>query len=113
VRTAARTEADALRAAAGTFTQERSVLPDGVLGVRTRDGGALVVAAFSWSSTSAVPAGSVRGRLNPAFAALAGRSDALEITVVRQEVVVLGVPPGRGTVTALAAQSGPVSVTAR
>jgi hypothetical protein len=104
-------EVAALQAAAGTFTQERTVLPDGVLGVRTRDGGALVVAAFSWTSTSAVPPDAVSGKLNPAYAALAGRTDARKTTVVRQEVVVLGLPPGQGTVTALAVESGLVSVT--
>ena len=113
VETATRTESEALAAAGGTFTQERSVQPDGVLGVRTRDGGALVVAAFSWSSTSAGPAGGRSGTLDPALAALAGRTEALSATVVRQEVVVLNLPPGGGTVSVLAAESGPTSVTVR
>lgn len=113
VANAARTESAALDAAGGSFTQERSVLPDGVLGVRTRDGGALVVAAFSWSTTSAGPADGRSGTLEPALAALAGTKDALSATVVHREVVVLRLPPGQGQALALAAESGPVSVTVR
>ncbi|WP_432511609.1 hypothetical protein [Kineococcus sp. SYSU DK001] len=110
VESATAAEQAALAAAGGTYTQERSLLPDGVLAVRTRDGGALVVAAYSWSATVAGPAGGLAGRLDPALAALAGTADALSVTVTREEVVVLAVPPGSGQVAAVAAQSGPVSV---
>ncbi|WP_432564727.1 hypothetical protein [Kineococcus sp. SYSU DK003] len=103
-------ERSALEAAGGRFTQERSVLPDGVLAVRTRDGGALVVAGYSWSTTSAGPAGGQAGTLDPALAALAGTGQALEATVTRQEVVVFSVPPGQGPVSVVGAESGPVSV---
>lgn len=109
VATATAAEADVLQAAGGTFTQERTVRPDGLLSVRTRDGGALVVAGYSWSTTSAGPSGGRVGTLEPALAALAGESEALQATVTRAEVVVFVVPPGQGAVTVVAAQSGPVS----
>lgn len=108
--TATAAEAQALQAAGGTFTQERTVRPDGVLSVRTRDGGALVVAGYTWATTSAGPAGGLAGTLDPALAALAGESQALRATVTRSEVVVFVVPPGEGAVTVVAAQSGPVEV---
>ncbi|MEZ0492315.1 hypothetical protein AB2L28_08695 [Kineococcus sp. TBRC 1896] len=115
VEAATAAEAASLRAAGGTFTQERSVLPDGVLAVRARDGGALVVAAFSWSATSAGPADGRPGQLDPALAALAGTEEALRATVTRREVVVFSVPPGAGAgggqVQVVAAESGPVQVT--
>lgn len=111
VSTATTAEAQALRAAGGTFSQERTVRPDGLLSVRTRDGGALVVAGYSWSTTSAGPSGGRVGTLDPAFAALAGESEALQATVTRAEVVVFVVPPGQGAVTVVATQSGPVGVT--
>lgn len=115
VESATAAEVASLQAAGGTFTQERSVLPDGVLAVRTRDGGALVVAAYTWSTTSAGPAGGRAGKLEPALAALAGSQEALKATVTRQEVVVFSVPPGAsgGQVQAqvVAAESGPVQVT--
>lgn len=111
VESAVASETASLNASGGTFTQERTVLPDGVLGVRTRDGGALVVAAFSWSTTSAGPTDGRSGTLEPALAALAGKEEALSATVVRQEVVVLSLPPGQGQASVLAAESGPVGVT--
>ncbi|MEW1956189.1 hypothetical protein [Kineococcus sp. NPDC059986] len=115
VESATAAETASLQAAGGTFTQERTVLPDGVLAVRTRDGGALVVAAYSWSTTSAGPAGGRAGKLEPALAALAGTEQALRATVTRQEVVVFSVPPGAGGGQAraqvVAAESGPVQVT--
>ncbi|MEZ0166329.1 hypothetical protein AB2L27_16330 [Kineococcus sp. LSe6-4] len=117
VETATAAEVASLQAAGGTFTQERSVLPGSVLAVRTRDGGALVVAAYTWSTTSAGPAGGRPGELDPALAALAGTDEALEATVTRQEVVVFSVPPGASggggdpeQVQVVAAQSGPVQV---
>ncbi|WP_432499238.1 hypothetical protein [Kineococcus gypseus] len=102
----------ALEASGGSLTQERTLLPDPVLAVRTRDGGALVVAGYRSSVTAAGPAGGLPGRLQEAAAALAGRADFTSVTTVVQEVVVFAVPPGRGPVSAVAVQSGPVSVEA-
>lgn len=110
--TAAQTEA--LEATGGSLTQERTVLPDSVLAVRTRDGGALVVAGYRWTVTSAGPSGGLPGPLEETLAALAGEDRALEATVVREEVVVFNVPAaGAGTIAVVAVQSGPVSVEAR
>ncbi|NAZ87956.1 hypothetical protein, partial [Kineococcus indalonis] len=102
----------ALEAAGGSFTQERTRLEDPVLAVRTRDGGALVVAGYRSSVTAAGPAGGRPGRLQDAAAALAGRPDFTSVTTVVQEVVVLALPPGQGPVSVVAVQSGPVRVSA-
>ncbi|WP_432520874.1 hypothetical protein [Kineococcus sp. SYSU DK006] len=110
-------ERSSIEAGGGTFTQERTVLADGVLGVRTRDGGALVVAGYRWSTTLDGPPDGISGRLDPVLAALAGREQALGASVVREEVVVFSVPPGEAgsgrTVAVVAAQSGLVSAQAR
>ncbi|NIZ92501.1 hypothetical protein [Kineococcus rubinsiae] len=109
--TAAQTAA--LTGAGGTLTQTHTFEPGTVLAVRTRDGGALVVAALRWESTSKGPAGGRPGTLDPVLAALAGRQQATTATVVREEVVAFAVPPtDGGPVRVLAAESGPVSVTA-
>ncbi|WP_432536489.1 hypothetical protein [Kineococcus arenarius] len=102
----------ALEAAGGSLTQERTLLEDPLLAVRTRDGGALVVAGYRWTTTLRGPAGGLPGQLDPVLAALAGRASATGVTVVREEVVVFAVPPGQGQVAAIAVQSGPVSVEA-
>lgn len=114
VTTATASQTEALESAGGSLTQERTLLPDPVLATRTRDGGALVVAGYRWTVTSAGPSGGVAGPLDPTLAALAGRERALEATVVREEVVVFNVPPaGAGSIAVVAVQSGPVSVEAR
>ena len=106
-------ERRALEAAGGSLTQERTVLPDSLVAARTRDGGALVLAGYRWSTTSAGPAGGLRGHLEAPLAALAGRADTIRATVVREEVLAFVVPPGEGSVVSvLAAQSGIVSVEA-
>ncbi|NAZ83097.1 hypothetical protein GTR02_14855 [Kineococcus sp. R8] len=103
----------ALSASGGTLTQQHTVQPGSVIAVRTRDGGALVVAALRWESTSTGPAGGRSGTLDPVLAALAGRERATSATVVREEVLAFAVPPtDGGPVRVLAAESGPVSVTA-
>ncbi|GAA0322241.1 hypothetical protein [Kineococcus aurantiacus] len=112
VRSAVAADTAAVQGAGGTFTQERSVLPDGVLAVRTREGGALVVAGYTWTTTLTIPPGATSGTLEPAFAALAGRAQGRTTAVERQSVVVFAVPPGQGTVQAVAVESGLVRVTA-
>lgn len=106
-------EREALTAAGGSLLQEHTLLPGSVIAARTRDGGALVVAGYRWSSTAAGPPGALAGRLEAPLAALAGRPDARRAVVVREEVVVFAVSPGdKGTIDVLATQSGVVSVEA-
>ncbi|PRY11774.1 hypothetical protein [Kineococcus rhizosphaerae] len=112
VQAAVSADTAAVQGAGGRFSQERSVLPDGVLAVRTRDGGALVVAGYTWTTTLDIPAGATSGTLEPAFAALAGRAQGRTTDVERQSVVVFAVPPGQGAVQAVAVESGLVQVTA-
>ncbi|WP_432489462.1 hypothetical protein [Kineococcus sp. SYSU DK018] len=112
VLTSAEEQARALEGAGGTFSQERVLLDDSVLAVRTRDGGALVVAGYRSSVTAAGPAGGLPGQLQAAAAALAGREDATSVTTVVEEVVVFAVPPGQGQASVVAVQSGPVSIEA-
>ncbi|WP_432573723.1 hypothetical protein [Kineococcus sp. SYSU DK005] len=103
-------QTSALEGSGGSLTQERTPLPDPVLAVRTRDGGALVVAGYRSSVTASGPEGGRPGRLQEAAAALAGRTDVTSVTTVVEEVVVLALPPGRGPVSVVAVQSGPVEV---
>jgi hypothetical protein len=110
-------QSDALRAVGGSLTQQRSVVPGSVTALRTTKGGALVFAELRWQSTLTGPPGGLAGKLDPAVAALAGRPEALGVTLVRDEVLVFEVPPAGASgaaakVQLLAAESGPVSATA-
>ncbi|WP_337061628.1 hypothetical protein [Kineococcus sp. G2] len=109
----AQEQARALEAAGGSLTQERTLLDDSVVAVRTRDGGALVVAGYRSSVTASGPDGGRPGTLQDVAAALAGRDGGVtSVTTVLEEVVVFAVPPGGGQVSVVAVQSGPVSVEA-
>ncbi|WP_369053789.1 hypothetical protein [Kineococcus terrestris] len=110
-------QTEALRAGGGTFSQSRELL-DGaddrpLVALRTRDGGALVVAGYRWETTATGPEGGLLGDLDPVTAALAGREQARSARLVREEVVVLDVPPtDGGVVSVLAVQSGLTEVEA-
>lgn len=111
VQAAVEADTSAVEGAGGTFEQDRTVVPDSTLAVRTRDGGALVVAAYTWTTVLGIPDRAISGTLDPAFAALAGRDTAQTTTVERRSVVVFSVPPGQGAVQLIALESGLVSVT--
>ncbi|PPK98642.1 hypothetical protein CLV92_101341 [Kineococcus xinjiangensis] len=108
-----RADAEAVRAAGGTYAQERALVPGSVVAARTDDGGALVMAAYDWSVTHSLPPEAGTGRLAPVFAALAGREAVRGATRRWVEVMAFAVPPaGSGPVRVVAAQHGPVAVEA-
>ena len=111
-------EADAERTAVGAYygyASTHAPRAGEVWGLRTADGGALVVGVVDGARTFTPNAAGIRQVLPPEVAALAGRPDAAGSTVRTAEVLVLAVPPEGSTepLRLLAGNRGVVAVEVR
>ena len=115
-------EQDAERTAAGTtcpgcfsYSVTHAPRADAVWSLRTEDGGAMVVAAIDTTRTFTVAAAGAKLPISADLAVLAGKAEATQSAAITSvEVVVLHVPAegSEDKITVLAAERGPLSVTA-
>lgn len=100
--------------ALSTAKAEHAVGQDRTLALGLADGGALVVGRLDRTDTFTARPGARQLRVPESYVRLAGRATATRsITLTTLQPVVLVVPPGDGTVTAVAAGEQPAAAVAR